>query len=99
VWSGIVRQVDILARVGGEEFAWLLTETGQTKARLAAEKLRRAATDCTVHRGGEVITCTVSAGVSTVAASDQAIDDCVQRADAALYRAKANGRNRTESGT
>jgi diguanylate cyclase (GGDEF)-like protein len=98
VWRGIVRRVDLMARVGGEEFAWLLTETGPTRARIAAEKLRRAAAACRVHRGDEVITFTVSVGVSTVAPSDQALDDCVQRADVALYRAKANGRNRTESG-
>ncbi|MFZ5876364.1 MAG: sensor domain-containing diguanylate cyclase [Nitrospirota bacterium] len=97
-WSQIVRRVDLLARVGGEEFAWLLTETGQTKAHLAAEKLRRAAAEASVRRDNDLITCTISAGVSTMAPSDRSIEDCVQRADAALYRAKANGRNRTEIG-
>lgn len=65
-------------------------------AYFAAEKFVAAA-DCKVVRGGETITLTVSAGVSTVAPSDRSLDDCVQRADAALYRAKANGRNCTES--
>jgi diguanylate cyclase (GGDEF)-like protein len=97
-WSQIVRRVDLLARIGGEEFAWLLTETGQAKASLAAEKLRRVAAEASVHRHSDIIKFSISAGVSTMAPSDRSIEACVQRADAALYRAKANGRNRTESG-
>ncbi len=76
----------------------MLTETGQTKAHIAAEKLRRIAAGCQVRRGSGVITLTISAGLSTILPTDHAVEDCVQRADAALYCAKKNGRNRTECG-
>jgi diguanylate cyclase (GGDEF)-like protein len=98
-WSTIVRRVDLLARIGGEEFAWVLTETGQSKAFVAAEKIRRIASGCLVRRGPDVIAPTISAGISTIHPTDETAEDCVQRADAALYRAKRNGRNRTESGS
>ncbi|MFZ5861977.1 MAG: sensor domain-containing diguanylate cyclase [Nitrospirota bacterium] len=96
-WSAIVRRGDVLARMGGEEFAWLLSETGREKACLAAEKLRRVAATIAVPRDGDVITFTISAGVATMAPTDRTVEDAVARADAALYHAKANGRNRTES--
>jgi diguanylate cyclase (GGDEF)-like protein len=95
-WRAIVRQEDLLARIGGEEFAWLLAETDLEGAYAAAEKLRRAVEDQVVRWHDDAIRFTVSTGVSTLAPTDTTVEDPIKRADAAMYRAKNNGRNCTE---
>lgn len=95
-WKQIIRQVDLLARVGGEEFAVVLTETDIKQAHVVAEKLRQIAAQETVRRDSEDIRCTISVGVSTVTSGDATVEDSIRRADHALYQAKEQGRNRTE---
>ena len=89
-----LRQVDVLARLGGEEFAIMLPETGLDGARLVAERLRAAMGGESVALGcGDNIRFTVSIGVAENAAQSEDLPVWVKRADEALYRAKHNGRN------
>lgn len=93
-----LRTSDVLARVGGEEFCALLPGTDTQGAAHVAESIRAALQSLAINnlRGG-TITVTLSAGVaSVVAANPQGPDQLYQRADDALYRAKATGRNRVE---
>jgi len=90
------RGQDVAARYGGEEFALLLPHTPLAAARDIAERVRAAVEQhdwSAVHRELAV---TLSAGVASASTAAQA-SDIVTRADAALYRAKAAGRNRIES--
>lgn len=92
-----LRATDMVGRLGGEEFCVLLTETPLAGACEFAERLRRhveAEPAATAHG---FVPFTVSIGVTALAATDGAPDDVLARADTALYRAKAEGRNRVES--
>ncbi|ACB35800.1 diguanylate cyclase with PAS/PAC sensor [Leptothrix cholodnii SP-6] len=91
------RQVDVVARVGGEEFAVLLPSTGLHGAVRVANRLRQAVEAQTVEVDGVEIHCTVSGGVATMAAGLSGLDALMKCADQALYAAKAAGRNRIES--
>jgi diguanylate cyclase (GGDEF)-like protein len=86
-----------IARIGGEEFALLLTHTPQQNAVLLAERLRKGIEAIEVAMpNGASIHFTVSMGVAQCNASDDNLSTLLRRADAALYRAKHNGRNRVE---
>ncbi len=93
-----LREHDVLGRLGGEEFAVLLPETGMAGALDTAERLRAlvAAIALTLENGARV-GFTVSLGVATLG-DDRDFEALLARADAALYRAKAGGRNRVEAG-
>ena len=98
----LLRQPDQLGRFGGEEFVALLPETSLAEARLVALRIRDAAAAPSAA-GSEpalqsVPFCTVSIGITTNALTADTVDTLVARADAAMYRAKANGRNRVEAG-
>jgi diguanylate cyclase (GGDEF)-like protein len=82
---------DVVARVGGEEFAWLMPETDVDGAFAAAERLRTA---IELERDDEFGAITMSAGV-VIADSLSTATSLVQAADRALYQAKESGRNRT----
>lgn len=90
----VLRGVDLMGRMGGEEFAVLLPETGIEEALAVAERLRANVEQSVVRDqdGGEVH-CTVSLGVAQ-AHEDESLHDLLRRADAALYEAKNSGRNR-----
>ncbi|MGB9107126.1 MAG: GGDEF domain-containing protein, partial [Telluria sp.] len=85
--GAVIRSIDTVARVGGEEFAVLLPDTGADTALLVAERLRHGL-DRALDQAGY----TVSIGAATLAAGET-IDAMLSRADAALYAAKAGGRN------
>jgi len=93
--SGLLREVDLFARVGGEEFAVLLPETTLAEARGLVDRLRDAVGEEFVEVDGQRIGCTFSAGV-TALHPDGDVDACLRRADDLLYRAKHLGRNRVE---
>ena len=89
-----VRDVDIAARFGGEEFAVLLPETPLAGATAVARRLQRSlARVPLLVRGGRDVTVTASLGVAQLV-EGEAADSLLRRTDAALYRAKADGKNR-----
>jgi diguanylate cyclase (GGDEF)-like protein/PAS domain S-box-containing protein len=87
------RQVDVVARIGGEEFAVLLPSTALGPALGVAERLRQAVTESVVDYEGRRLHYTVSAGVATMDGTIADIGELLKRADKALYAAKAAGRN------
>ena len=88
-----IRATTYLFRWGGEEFVILIPEVDLEGAKIHAERLRKALED---HDFGEAGTITASFGVSHFEDGDSA-DTFLKKADAALYRAKSNGRNRVET--
>ena len=90
-----IRTTDLLGRVGGEEFAFLLLESGRTEAMQVAERLRLSMQNAqiTVKKGIQ-IPIRVSIGVAEHHVSKETLSDLMNRADKALYRAKSEGRNR-----
>jgi diguanylate cyclase (GGDEF)-like protein len=95
--QSILREHDILGRLGGEEFALLLPATDVVGAMQAAERLRAAVESAPVTVEGETLVLTVSIGVVMVDAAEH-INQALARADHALYTAKSGGRNRVEVG-
>ena len=87
------RQVDVAARIGGEEFAVLLPSTPLGAALGVAERLRKAVAEAQVPFEGRSLRYTISAGVATMDDRVDAIGELLKRADKALYAAKAAGRN------
>jgi diguanylate cyclase (GGDEF)-like protein len=90
------RESDILARIGGEEFAILLPETTQSAAVQLAERLRSQICDSTTTILGEKVKVTVSIGVAGSSVGMAGIQALIRRADQALYVAKTSGRNKVE---
>lgn len=88
-----LRKTDCLGRLGGEEFAVLLPGTDSAAAFTFAERLRRATLVNSVVFGQKKIVVTVSIGIAVMHATDTSPDEALARADAALYCAKAAGRN------
>ena len=92
-----LRETDVPARLGGEEFAVLMPTTSLAQALAVAERLRDALAHTPVAIGDEEqIHFTVSIGVTEWQPADADIDATLHRADEALYRAKHGGRNRVE---
>jgi diguanylate cyclase (GGDEF)-like protein len=97
--QSILREEDIFARLGGEEFVVLLPDTNLEGAAVLAERLRQAiAANKLLLSSGE-INCTVSIGVAILKSTDTGIEECLMRADSAMYKAKQKGRNRVEIDT
>jgi diguanylate cyclase (GGDEF)-like protein len=90
------RDTDIVARIGGEEFAFLLPETDLPSAGLFAERLRAACAKVHVLPDRRDLAITVSVGVAEVDPGMRGIEDAMRAADAALYAAKRAGRNRVQ---
>ena len=88
-----LRTADVVARYGGEEFAIILPETDITEATRAAERVRAAISACRFSGVSESVTVTVSVGVACMQ-PNEASDELVFRADAALLDAKRGGRDR-----
>ena len=90
----LVRREQCFARYGGEEFALAIPEDGPDKARGFAEKLRRLCEERVFLHEGQRIGVTVSIGVADLRPEHTEPGHLLKAADAALYRAKAAGRNR-----
>jgi len=95
--DGILREHDILGRMGGEEFALALPGTDLAGAMQAAERLRQATMEIHLLTCGNNYTMTVSIGL-VVIESNEDLPAALARADRGLYAAKRNGRNRIEEG-
>jgi diguanylate cyclase (GGDEF)-like protein/PAS domain S-box-containing protein len=92
--SATIREVDVAARIGGEEFGLLLPNTDGGAALMLAERLREAAERELATVENRPIGMTVSIGVSTFSDAVSGLDHLMKTADAALYEAKEGGRNR-----
>lgn len=99
-----LRNNDVLARYGGEEFVALLSNIDGEKAYEIAERIRKTVETLVIKYQDISISITVSIGLSThipdrmsLTKSDDAVIRLIKAADAALYRAKRNGRNRVET--
>ncbi|WP_207264238.1 PAS domain S-box protein [Desulfovibrio sp. Huiquan2017] len=96
--SSILRSSDIFGRLGGEEFAAILPQTDIEEGAEAAGRLRAALAGLTVDVGGDVVSFTVSVGVTRMHSGDSTVEELLNRADEALYKAKRMGRNRVVRG-
>ena len=94
VCSSAKRASDILARIGGEEFAMLLPDTAEGDARIVAERLRDELRGRSPTIGGEKLGLAVSVGIAGASLSMSGIETLMKRADDALYEAKRGGRDR-----
>lgn len=86
------RQIDVAARVGGEEFALILPDTDASGAYVLAERIRSAFAEAFA---GDTIAITISFGVASFPAHGETAGAILRAGDEALYGAKQNGRNRT----
>jgi diguanylate cyclase (GGDEF)-like protein/PAS domain S-box-containing protein len=89
-----LRKIDTGGRLGGEEFAILLIGADLAAAELSAERLRRRIAATPLAHAGQMISVTVSIGVTALDPDDASADLALTRADAALYDAKHHGRDR-----
>ena len=88
------RNTDIVCRYGGEEFIVLMPEAGREEALAMAERLREEISRMTVVTAGGTLSLTVSLGVAELARDeDEGLESLINRADRAMYQAKAAGRN------
>jgi diguanylate cyclase (GGDEF)-like protein/PAS domain S-box-containing protein len=95
--GSVLRRVDVFARIGGEEFLALLPDTTVAEAAGVAERIHHAIRQTVVttgENGGAPIQPTVSIGVTALRPGDD-LESLLRRVDAALYRAKQEGRDRT----
>ncbi|MEN6324785.1 MAG: diguanylate cyclase [Syntrophomonas sp.] len=92
----LLRSIDSLGRLGGEEFLVILPQTNLEDARIAAERLRQTVAEQPIQCDGFAFNITISIGVSNCCPNDVDIETAIHRADIAMYRAKENGRNRVE---
>jgi diguanylate cyclase (GGDEF)-like protein len=92
-----LRHIDLFGRHGGEEFLVLLPDTRLPYAWPVAERLRTAVGALSFDDIAPGLSVTVSVGMAQLHAEDAGLRELVARADAALYRAKANGRDRVEA--
>lgn len=90
---GILRVSDVSARWGGEEFVMALTNTDEAGAYIVAERVRVALQAFVIEHEGQRIPVTASLGVASYEAEEK-FDPLIDRADRAMYEAKAHGRNR-----
>lgn len=96
VLSKRLRPTDFIARFGGEEFVLLMPDSALADALAVGEVLREAIAACPFHFKGEPVTITVSMGVAQFQPGERS-DLALKRADEALYRAKAAGRNQVQA--
>ena len=94
----LLRDGDVLCRMGGEEFAVLLPDTTREQAMQVAERLRQALETSPVNVGHEVtedgrLNYTASLGVTRVMAEEPSLNPAIKRTDRGLYIAKEQGRN------
>ncbi|MDD1620024.1 MAG: CHASE domain-containing protein [Methylococcaceae bacterium] len=87
------RKIDVVGRLGGEEFAIILPDTGLSEARVFAERLRKAVADKPLQQQDTNIEITVSIGIALLSAATENPDSVLRDADRALYVAKESGRN------
>lgn len=99
VAASVLRQEDLIGRLGGEEFAIVLVDSDAKAAASVADRIRQAIKQVKFPSETGPFNVSVSIGVSEPFYNEASINDSMERADAALYRAKRNGRDRVEVAT
>lgn len=89
-----LRGADIMGRFGGEEFLFIAPDTAAPDAVQLGERLRLAVNQTPLENTGDALSLTVSFGAAQLSEADGDLSTLIRRADLALYRAKAEGRNR-----
>jgi len=89
-----LREYDVPARFGGDEFAVLMPETTLPEAMAVAERIRREVESIVLKSGDGSVPASVSIGVALFPAHGRTASDLLAAADRAVYQAKALGRNR-----
>lgn len=92
--QGQLRETDVLARYGGDEFVVLLPEAGAQGAFEVAERIRESVSRASMDLGDEPSGLTVSMGIATYPTDGRTLDALVDNADKAMYRAKTKGRDK-----
>jgi diguanylate cyclase (GGDEF)-like protein len=92
-----VREIDVIGRMGGEEFLILLPENDLAGARAVAERLRRQIVELAIQTDLGTVRITASVGVAAAAGEARDLAALIRRADDALYIAKNSGRNQVAS--
>jgi diguanylate cyclase (GGDEF)-like protein len=90
----IFRKTDIVGRYGGEEFSVVLPGAAEDMAKVIAERLRSSVADSIVKTDKGDVKYTISIGIACATGKDFRVEEVLDRADRALYTAKAQGRNR-----
>ena len=88
-----IREIDIAGRYGGEEFAIVLPETDLEGSILVAERIRKTTEQRLIKAYDTSLSITLSIGISTYPSNGKQAEELIDKADWALYRAKAQGRN------
>jgi diguanylate cyclase (GGDEF)-like protein len=96
--TSLIRQQDLLARWGGEEFIMMMVETKIEQGQQIAEEIRWAIDQNIVKFKGQDIRISVTIGVSQILPAEK-LDDCISRADKNLYLGKKDGRNKVIADT
>jgi two-component system, cell cycle response regulator len=90
-----LRSLDLVARIGGEEFVVVMPDTPPERARRIGERMRqKVEQEAFVVTGAAPLAVTISVGVTTIRHTDNFGIDLIKRADEAMYQAKHAGRNR-----
>ncbi len=89
-----IRQVDLVGRYGGEEFVIALPDTDKSSAAHVADRIRQSVERHKFKAYDEIIAITISVGVATCPEDGDEVAELIDRADQALYKAKAEGRNK-----
>ena len=93
--KGVVREIDLVGRIGGEEFSVFLPGTDANKTQLVAERIRAAVSTVEFYPAGSRCDLSVSVG-GAIYDRQATFSDLFRQADQRLYAAKQNGRNRVE---
>ncbi len=89
-----VREIDLVSRLGGEEFGALLPESGKDGALQVANRMRKAIAEYAIKAYDETVNITISMGISAYPEDGKTVEDIMEKADRALYKAKAEGKDR-----
>ncbi|QIE56366.1 diguanylate cyclase [Pikeienuella piscinae] len=98
VLQKLFREADVPCRLGGEEFVVMMPGCGAERAIERAEQLRKAVEAMRLRHSGESLKVTISLGLAALTDGAETLQDLMLAADEALYKAKAEGRNRVRTG-
>ena len=97
ILSDGLRDSDVLARIGGEEFVLLLPDTPEANTEYVAERMRKQLANTAIKYKDLELTITASFGVAAISPEDETLEQMLARADLAMYEAKNSGRNRVKT--